>query len=284
MTDSHWNALLQTLTLHDTGAQTPKKLFTAASLPMPHGRIFGGQVLAQAILASYATIPHERTMHSLHGYFLRPGDANLPLTFSVENIYDGRSFATRRIQGFQKQHPIFSMIASHQINEPSNQYRPALIESIPTPHDLLNRETSGPQAHIQHNETVSPFEVLRFSNASAKPHPTTEHTGMWMRIGVNLPDDPILHKALIAFMSDYSIIDPTLRVQNLSWKTYGLKTASLDHAMWWHESARADRWLCYIHNCLSAGSGRGLNTGSIYTEDFKLVATVTQEAMVRVSQ
>ena len=90
MTDSHWNALLKTLTLHDTGAQTPKKLFTAASLPMPHGRIFGGQVLAQAILASYATIPHERTMHSLHGYFLRPGDANLPLTFSVENIYDGR--------------------------------------------------------------------------------------------------------------------------------------------------------------------------------------------------
>lgn len=268
-------AVLDVLDLRDDDARTTEDIFTGDSQPMPHGRVFGGQVLAQTLVAATRTLPADRVPHSMHGYFLRPGDAAEGITFSVDRIHDGRSFSTRRTQAFQRGVPIFSMIASFQTEGDGLDHQLALPEGIAAPDEL--------PAHLPPGWTPAqlaafPLDLRPFAGA------TPGTSGVWVRTRSPLPDDPAVHRAVLAYLSDWSIQDAVLRPHGVAWTQPGLKVASLDHAMWFHRPARADEWLFYAQESPSARSGRGLATGRIYTRSGVLAASVAQEIMVRVPQ
>ena len=281
------DGLLSTLDLTDTGARTTEDIFTGPSQWMPLGRVFGGQVLAQSLIAAMHTVPDERVIHSMHGYFLRPGDVQHPITFSVDRLYDGRSFSTRRTHAFQNGDPILSLIASfqkrdegleHQIAMPTDLPDP---ESLPTTADVL-RELDHDVARYWSTERA--FDVRHIDSPIylGVEGAHVPHQAVWMKAFGRLPDDPNQHRAALAYASDYSILEPVLRAHGVAWATPDLKIASLDHAMWWHRDARVDDWLLYVQESPSASGGRGLSLGRIYTRDGVLVASVAQEGMVRV--
>jgi acyl-CoA thioesterase-2 len=279
--------LLAALDLTDTGARTSEDIFTGPSQWMPQGRVFGGQVLAQSIVAAMRTVPDERHVHSTHGYFLRPGDVNYPITFSVDRIHDGRSFSTRRTQAYQNGVPILSMIASFQDDDEGLEHHLDLPTDLPDPESLPS--TSDTLGHIDHDfarhwANDRPFD-MRHVPSSIYLTVEGEHTSkqmLWMKTFEPIPDDPDLHRAALAYVSDYSIMEPVMRRHGLAWATPGLKVASLDHAMWWHRFGRVDEWMLYVQDSPSAQGGRGLSTGSIYSREGLLLATVAQEGMVRV--
>ncbi|WP_241972818.1 acyl-CoA thioesterase [Cryobacterium cryoconiti] len=285
--DLPMEGLLAALDLTDTGARTSEDIFTGPSQWMPLGRVFGGQVLAQSLVAAMRTVPDDRHVHSMHGYFLRPGDVGQPITFSVDRIHDGRSFSTRRTQAYQDGHPILSMIASfqdedegleHQIEMPADMPDP---ESLPTAADAL-AQVDHSIARYWANER--PFD-MRHLPSPIYLRVKGEHTArqaVWMKTMGPLPDDPDLHRAALAYASDYSIMEPVMRRHGVAWATPGLKVASLDHAMWFHRFGRADEWMLYVQDSPTAQGGRGLSTGSIYSRGGLLLATVAQEGMLRV--
>lgn len=281
-------SMIATLTLSDAGgARTTEDIFVGPSQWMPHGRVYGGQVLAQCVVAATKTMSDDRHIHSLHGYFLRPGDIELPITFSVDRLRDGRSFSTRRVQAFQKGEPIFSMIASfqtlddgldHQIEMPSDLPAP---EALPSAADLVGA-VDHPRAQFW--AKARPFDMrhvgspIYFSVEGAQ----VPHQAVWVRALAPLPNDQSLHTAALAYVSDYTILESIYRRHGIAWSHPGLSSASLDHAMWFHRPARVDEWLLYVQESPSAQGGRGLALGRIYTRDGLLVATVAQEGMVRV--
>ncbi len=280
--------LLRVLKLEDTGARTNEDIFIAGSHAMPNGRIYGGQVLAQCMLAAAHTIGDERSIHSMHGYFLRPGDVSAPLTLGVDRIHDGRSFSTRRTQAYQNGVPIFSAIASFQDSDYGLEHFEPMPEGIPQPEDLPREEVllqNVPEAAARLLKS-RPLDVRRVDkDGMIDPNaPRTTEQAVWMRADGALPDSPILHQAALAYLSDMSIQESVLRAHGLTWFTRGMRVASLDHAMWWHRPARVDEWLLYVHRSPSSKGGRGLAMGTIYTRDGLLVANVTQEIMVRVPQ
>ncbi len=278
--------LLSVLDIAGSSARTSEDIFTGISQQMPLGRVFGGQVLGQALLAAERTIPEDRAVHSMHGYFLRPGDSTKGITFAVDRIHDGRSFATRRTQAYQEGVPIFSMIASFQDEDPGLEHQLTMPDDIPGPEDLPDVE-----AHLQ---GLHPMSKRLFTERPVDlrhvPSPiyTTvegEHEprqAVWMRTRAGMPDDPRLHRAALAYMSDFTIQESVLRAHGVAWATPGLRVASLDHAMWWHRFGRVDEWLLYLQESPSSRGGRGLSTGRVFTREGALVATVAQEIMVRV--
>jgi len=281
------SGLLAALDLTDTGARTSEDIFTGPSQWMPQGRVFGGQVLAQSLVAAMRTIGEERFVHSMHGYFLRPGDIDAPITFSVDRIHDGRSFATRRTQAYQGGLPILSMIASFQDEDDGLDHQVAMPEGIPAPESLPS--TAEVLAGIDHPvatfwATGRPFDLRHVPSPIyfEVDGPHVPHQAVWFKTLQPLPDDPNLHRAALAYASDYSILEPIMRGHGLAWSTPGLKAASLDHAMWFHRFARVDDWLLYVQESPNAIGGRGLSMGRIFTRDGVLVASVAQEGMVRV--
>lgn len=278
-------SMLEVLDLDDSAARTTEDIFTGGSQAMPHGRVYGGQVLAQSIIAASRTVPDGRTPHSMHGYFLRPGNASAGITFSVDRIHDGRSFSTRRTQAFQEGLPIFSMISSFQDDDPGVEHQRSMPEGIPHPDEIGVDETEL-MRHPLTRRLLSdrPVDVVHVQGdmyltvkGEKKPH-----QAVWMRTRGHVPDDPAVHRAVLAYLSDLTIQEPILRAHGVAWATSGLRVASLDHAMWWHRPGRVDEWMLYVQESPSAKGGRGLSTGTIYTEDGTLLATVAQEVMVRV--
>lgn len=279
--------LLRALDLTDTGARTSEDIFTGESQWTPQGRVFGGQVLAQSLIAAQRTLVEGRAIHSMHGYFLRPGDVGFPITFSVDRIHDGRSFSTRRTQAYQDGLPILSMIASfqdvnagleHQVEMPTDLPQP---EDLPSALDILGA-IDHPIARVWANGR--PFDMRHvpspvFLSVEGPPLP---HQAVWMKAIGRLPDDPNLHRAALAYASDYTILEPILRRHGLPWITEGLKIASLDHAMWFHRFGRADEWMLYTQESPTATGGRGLSLGRIFSRDGDLLASVAQEGTLRV--
>lgn len=283
--------LLQALTLESHGLnQHSEDTFEGPSQWMPHGRVFGGQVLAQSLMAAQHTIEGElRSVHSMHGYFLRPGDIELPITFTVDRLRDGRSFSTRRVQAFQKDQAIFSMIASFQDHDPGMEHQTEMPSDIPEPETLPTAaELIGENPHpvAQYWAKARPFDMRHV------PSPVyfkvdgelIAHQCVWIKSLGDLPDDKDIHRAAIAYASDYSILESIIRKHGIAWAHPGLKSASLDHAMWFHREGRADQWLLYVQESPSAQGGRGLALGRIYTRDGILLASVAQEGMVRVPE
>ncbi|MFT4213111.1 MAG: acyl-CoA thioesterase II [Microbacterium sp.] len=277
-------SLLRVLDLSTTEARTTEDIFTGASQLMPLGRVYGGQVLAQSVVAASRTVPAERPIHSMHGYFLRPGDSSQSITFSVDRLRDGRSFTARRTQAYQQGTPIFSMIASFQQEEPGLEHAEPMPDGIPEPAELPALELAG-GLHPMSMRTFRdlPLEVRHVPGPLYGPFtgPVQPHQAVWLRARRALPDDPLLHRAALAYLSDMTIQEPILRAHGLSWQEPGLNVASLDHAMWWHRPARVDEWLLYVQSSPAARGGRGLATGRIYTRDGVLAASVAQEIMVR---
>ena len=279
--------MVEALTLSATGARTREDIFTAPSQWQPHGRVFGGQVMAQAALAAMHTIDEGRLIHSLHGYFLRPGDIEEGITFSVDRIHDGRSFSTRRVQAYQKGLPIFSMIASFQDEDPGLDHQLPMPEGIPSPDSLPSAQEvllalKHPIADVWAKTRAFDLRHIPSSLYFSVEGEPVPHQAVWLRALKPLPDNPNLHRAALAYASDFSILEPVMRAHGVSWATPGLKVASLDHAMWWHRFHRADEWFLYVQESPSASGGRGLSLARIYSEAGVLVATVAQEGMVRV--
>ncbi len=280
-------SFLSALDLTDTGARTREDIFTGPSQWMPLGRVFGGQVLAQSLVAAMRTTSDDRHVHSMHGYFLRPGNAELPITFSVDRIHDGRSFSTRRTQAYQNGEPILSMIASFQDEDEGLEHHTPMPKGIPDPESLPSASESlaGVDHPIAHYWATSRAFDLRHVPSPVYFSVEGEHVphqAVWVKAIGTLPDDPGLHRAALAYASDYSILEPIMRAHGISWATPGLKAASLDHAMWWHRSGRVDEWLLYVQESPNAIGGRGLALGRIYNRAGQLLASVAQEGMVRV--
>ncbi|MFF2485031.1 acyl-CoA thioesterase [Microbacterium sp. NPDC058062] len=278
--------MLSVIDLSASDARTTEDIFTGASQSMPLGRVYGGQVLAQSIVAASRTIPEERIVHSMHGYFLRPGDSAKGITFSVDRIHDGRSFSTRRTQAFQEGVPIFSMIASFQDEDPGLEHQEPMPEGVPAPEDLPDIEAHLGGLHPMSKRlfTDRPVDLRHvpapiYVRADAEKAP---RQAVWMRVRRPIPDDPAIHRAALAYLSDLTIQESILRAHGVSWATPGLKVASLDHAMWWHRFGRVDEWMLYVQESPSARGGRGLASGRIYAADGTLLASVAQEIMIRV--
>ncbi|SFR76318.1 acyl-CoA thioesterase-2 [Agromyces sp. CF514] len=281
------DGLLSTLRLTNTGARTTEDIFTGPSQWMPLGRVFGGQVLAQSLIAAMHTVDEARVLHSMHGYFLRPGDVDHPITFSVDRLHDGRSFSTRRTHAFQNGEPILSLIASFQTEDEGVEHQVDMPTDIPDPETLPS--TADLIGHLD-NAMAQFWSSERAFDVRHIPSPIylsvegerVPRQAVWMKAVGRLPDDPKQHRAALAYASDYSILEPVLRAHGTPWATPGLRVASLDHAMWWHRDARVDEWLLYVQESPSAQGGRGLAIGRIYTREGVLVASVAQEGMVRV--
>jgi len=250
-------------------------------------RVFGGQVAGQALVAAGATVDPERQVHSLHGYFVRPGDPNVPITFEVENIRDGRSFSVRRSVALQHGKPIFFMSASfHRREEGLDHQMPAprdvpLPDELPSIDELLNRY---PDRLGIWSTAPRPIDLRYVSDPgwvspgvrSADPRPR-----VWMRFDGKLPDDPLLHACALTYASDLTLLDSVLSVHGEVWGPGGVIGASLDHALWFHRPFRADEWFLYDCWSPSAAGARGLGAGRMFPLDGRHSASAVQEGLLR---
>jgi len=273
----------------DNQARTDEDIFVGQTPRQNRSRVFGGQVLAQSIMAATRTVETTRSVHSLHGYFLRPGDPSQNITFGVQRLRDGRSFSARRVHAYQNGEPILSMIASFQEPAQGLEHHDPMPFQAPDPESLPT--TAELVGHLNHPIAKEwaferPFDVRHVT----EPIYLTGDKGkvadsaVWLRTTSSMPDDLALHRAALAYASDYVLLEPVLRAHGLAWVHQGLSIASLDHAMWWHQDFRVDEWLLYVLHSPSASSARGLGTGQFFNRDGQLVATVAQEGMIRLPE
>lgn len=269
-------------------------VFEGRSQPMPHGRVFGGQVLAQCLVAAGRTVADvddsdgHRSVHSMHGYFLRPGDSTAPIRFAVERMRDGRSFSARRVHALQDGKVIMSVILSFQEAAAGLDHQapmPAAPDPsrLPTAADEIGDVDHPVAQHWAYRRAID----IRHVEDPLYVHPGAQaaaNQNVWMRVQGSLPDDPLLHAAVLAYGSDYTLLESALRRHRLAWSDPRLRAASLDHAMWFHRPVRADEWVLYQQESPSASGGRGLGVGKMFAADGTLVATVAQEGMLRVKE
>lgn len=251
-------------------------------------RVFGGQVAAHALVAATRTVDPQYVVHSLHSYFLRPGDTAVPIVYDVEAVRDGRSFATRRVLARQHGRPIFAMTLNFQIPEEGLDHQDTMPE-VPSPEesvDLAELFRSRPGA--SDIDWPSEWEALevRFAGNSRPggefKHPTKPAKArLWIRAKGALPDDPLAHTAAFTYASDMTLLGSTLVPHGIYIATPGMQAASLDHAIWFHRPFRADEWWLYDQHSPSASGGRGLAVARIFTQDGRLVASVAQEGLIR---
>jgi len=251
-------------------------------------RVFGGQVAGQALVAAARTVDDPgRHVHSLHAYFLRPGDPAVPILYLVDRIRDGRSFSTRRVVAIQHGQAIFNLQASFQVIEDGlNHHDPMPV--VPPPLSLPDFKTRmAPYKEMMGDwyERPRPIDVRHVEGAAMerKATPSSDQR-VWLRADGVLPDNPILHQCIVTYASDMTLLDTVALPHGISWDDKGVQMASLDHAMWFHRPFRADHWLLYDQHTPSTSNARGLATGSIFTEDGQLAVTVVQEGLLRVHQ
>jgi acyl-CoA thioesterase-2 len=286
MSDTALGRLLALLDLE----KVEENVFRGLSPPERVQRVFGGQVLAQALVATMRTVPDERACHSFHAYFLRPGDPRAPILYEVDRSRDGTSFSVRRVVAIQHGAQIFVLAASFQKAEGGFEHQ-AHMPVVPDPESLeddqqvLLRDPSLAPAMREWVARENPFETRAvlgrgpFDGQGERPaRAAIDH--IWLRTRGKLPDDPNLHRVLLAFVSDMSLLDTALLPHGKSIFSR-VQVASLDHAMWFHRPFRADDWLLYAQDSPSASGARGFNRGAIYTRQGVLVASVTQEGLIR---
>lgn len=252
-------------------------------------RIFGGLVAAQSLIAACRTV-EGRVAHSLHGYFLREGATSVPVIYHVDRIRDGRSFATRRVVAKQHGKAIFNMAVSFQAPEEGLEHQTPMPDApppqtVPTNLERLRayRERADHPAIdflLKLDRPIQRREVDHVDLLEPKAHRGIQR--MWFRADGELGDDPVIHRAVLAYASDYGLLESSFNQHGHSFLTDQLIIASLDHAVWFHQSCRADRWLLYVTHSPRTSGGRGLNFGHIYSEDGALVASVAQEGLMRI--
>lgn len=264
-------------------------LFRGMSPQVGWQRVFGGQVIGQALVAASRTVEDSRPVHSLHGYFLRPGDPSVPIVYEVDRIRDGGSFTTRRVVAIQHGQAIFSMSASFHQREEGLDHQ-IDMGKVPMPEDLPS------EAELKEKFlAVAPDSVKRYWQrerpVELKPVDLTHYfsreklepnQAVWVRASSRLPDDARIHSCVLAYASDMTLLDTALFAHGTSVFDPRLQVASLDHALWFHRPFRADEWLLYAEDSPSASGGRGFTRGSLYTREGVLVASVAQEGLIRV--
>jgi acyl-CoA thioesterase-2 len=263
-------------------------LFRGTSPQEDRQRVFGGQVAGQALVAAARTVDEpDRQVHSLHAYFLRPGDPSVPILYEVDRVRDGGSFTTRRVVAVQHGRPIFNMSASFQVPEEGLEHQFDMPD-VPGPEGLPDRRARlahlGEQfaALIDRPQSIDTRVVDWVPGDRDRPLPPHQH--VWLRADGRLPDDPLLQTIVLTYASDMTLLDTALLPHGGTWFHPTLFMASLDHAMWFHRPFRADEWLLYSQDTPSASRGRGLARGLVYSQGGHLVASVVQEGLIRMAR
>ena len=265
-----------------------ENLFRGSSPESSWQRVFGGQVIAQALAAANQTVVADRFVHSLHGYFVRPGDPTVPILYEVERIRDGGSFTTRRVHGIQHGKAIFTMSASYQVDEEGLSHQVVmpdipLPEQLPQPEELYDTYLEDAPEHVRRFWLRErPVEILPVSMEhyiSSKPLPPVQH--IWFKANGTVPEDRAVRSAVLAYLSDLTLLDATLFPHGVSIFDRSIQGASLDHAMWFHAVPDFDDWLLYTQDSPFSGGARGLSRGSIFSRSGRLIASVAQEGLIR---
>jgi acyl-CoA thioesterase-2 len=268
-----------------------RDLFRGKSQDLGWGSIFGGQVIGQALSAAAQTVPAERAVHSAHGYFIRAGELKAPILYQVDRLRDGKSFSTRRVVGLQEGEAIFSLAASFQIDEAGLEHQDAM-PAVPAPESLRSEQELAlkfaeflpefvrARAVMPRPVEIRPVEI-RNPFAPAVHAPTRR---LWYRMIDRLPDDPALHRYLLAYVSDFSFLSTALDPHGVSFMTPGMQVASIDHAVWFHRPFRVDDWLLYDIESPSASGARGIVRGRFFDRGGRLVASTAQEGLMRKRQ
>jgi acyl-CoA thioesterase II len=262
-------------------------LFRGLSPQVGWQRVFGGQVIGQALVAAARTV-EGRIAHSLHGYFMLPGDPSVPIIYEVDRIRDGRSFTTRRVVAIQHGKAIFSMSVSFQVEEPGLDHQMPMPD-VPQPEDLPSEAElkslffeSAPEPVRRYWQRERPIELrpvdLRHYTSREPLDPIQR---VWVRATGRLPDDPEIHRCVLAYASDMTLLDTALFAHGRGIFDRDLQAASLDHALWFHRPFRADEWLLYTEDSPSASGARGFTRGALFSRDGRLVASVAQEGLIR---
>ena len=263
-------------------------LFRGVSPDENRQRVFGGQVAGQALVAATRTVQADRQVHSLHAYFLRPGDPTVPILYEVDRIRDGRSFTTRRVVAIQHGRAIFNLQASFHVAEHGPDFQLPMPLDVPAPETLPDFKTRMLPYKDRMGDWYDRPRPIDLRHVDADPFSrrgkSADGQRVWMRADGELPPDPTLHACIVTYASDMTLLDTTVLPFGMSWETPGMQMASLDHAMWFHRPFRADDWLLYDQSPTSTGAARGLAGRNIYTSDGTLAISVVQEGLVRVAQ
>lgn len=274
-------------------AEIDDHVYQGYSNPQPGGHVFGGQVMGQATVAMGRTVPEGRRIHSSFSYFLEAGAPDVPIRFTVDDLRDGGSFSVRRVLASQErptggERMIFAMTGSFQEEQEGLEHGESAPEA-PDPEGLPT--TAQVLAGIEHPvarywATQRPIDIRHVTDPIyIRPDGSASATQMvWMRTIAPIDAPPLVHDAILAFASDYTPFEAIMRRQGLSWVTPGLRAATINHGIWWHRHVDANEWLLYVQHSPSASGGRGLTEGRLFDRDGGLVATVTQEGMIRVKQ
>ena len=272
--------LLQVLELE----KLEENLFRGRSPQDRWQRVFGGQVIGQALVAACRTV-EGRQPHSLHAYFLLGGDPKIPIIYEVDRIRDGRSFTTRRVVAIQHGRAIFNLSASFHIDEPGPDHQVPMPdvpppEEVPTIQERLKAHAKKLGDWLERPRPIDMRYIGDHILGSREPREPTQQ--VWMRADGELPDDPMLHACVVAYASDMSLLDSALFPHGVQWDDARFMGASLDHAMWFHRPFRADEWLLYDQDSPTASAARGLGRGQIFSRDGRLVVSVIQEGLMRI--
>jgi acyl-CoA thioesterase-2 len=265
-----------------------ENIFRGRSQDLGFGNIFGGQVIGQSLSAATQTVPIEKSVHSIHGYFLLAGDPAKPIVYEVDCIRDGKSFTTRQVKAIQKGRAIFTLSASFQIEEDGYDHQ-AQMPDVTQPEEL--KSDSELTNAIKHKipepfrtllTCERPIEIRQVNPMNPfKPEKRTPVKHSWFRAKGEMPDDPSIHKYMLAYASDFGLVTTSLYPHGQSFWTPKMQVASLDHAMWFHRDFKMDDWLLYVMESPSASGARGFCHGKVYTRDGVLVASTTQEGLIR---
>jgi acyl-CoA thioesterase II len=282
------NQLLEDLIKVMTLERLEINLFRGQSRDIGSPQVFGGQVLGQALVAATQTVEN-REVHSLHAYFLRRGDFNSPIVYEVDRAWDGKHFSTRRVVAIQHGAQIFNMSASFQLPEEGVDHQ-ITMPDVPMPESLEDMQSlyraalvKAPEAMRRVLEQKRPFEFRPVEPpdfSRAQKLPPIAH--VWFKAVAPLPDDEALHRCLLAYASDFGLLGTALRPHALSMMSTKLVIASIDHAMWFHRKVRVDDWLLYAMDSPSASGARGFTRGSLFSRDGRLVASASQEGLIRI--
>ena len=274
-----------------------ENIFRGQSQDLGWGRVFGGQVVGQALSAAEQTVPESRSVHSLHAYFLRPGDASKPIVYMVDPIRNGRSFTTRRVVAVQDGRAIFNLAASFQVEEPGLEHQQPQLPNVPGPEGLPSETTLGqqyldrlpaqrrsqiPEAMVERITGTRPIDVRPVDPVDPlNPDVRPPFRRVWFRTNGPLPEPLSLHQYLLAYASDFHFLVTAMQPHGVTWLTPGMQVASLDHAMWFHRPFRFDDWMLYDIEGPSAQNARGLSHGRWFCRDGRLVASTMQEGLMR---
>lgn len=282
---------LRAIELKPVPAQCADEAYEAATQYVPWPKSYGGDMVAQSAAAMIRSVHTDRTLHSMHSYFMRPAEISSTVRYEVERLRDGRGYSTRSVRGYQNGKAVFSAMGSFHVREEGADYQPESPASV-DPDSLRSAAevlTGVEGAAAEYWSTGRSFDMRHvpgpiYVNVEGGIRP---QQAVWVKAFSRLPDNPVghasadLHRVALAYVCDYTILEPILRVKNLHWSSPGLTTASLDHSIWFHRDGRADEWVLYAQEALSAQNSRGLALGRFFDRNGSLLATVAQEGMVR---